>query len=310
MENTPDAPSFEIVGIGMSTIDLLKVVEEFPEGEGVTEIIQSRLQGGGPVPTALVTASKLGARTAIIDRVGDDWRGELLVHEYRAAGVDIRHLELEPGRETAFAAVLVRQRDGARHVVFSPGDFTPLSIDEMPIETIRRAKILHLNGRHWPACVDASLAIRGAGGLVSFDGGAGRYHERLREILPLVDIHISARDFAEHLVDSADTGEQLAAMIGYGAKIAAVTDGENGSWFATDAGEVFHQPAFPVEKVVDTTGCGDVFHGAFLFAHLRGWSVKEAATFASAAAALNATGLGGRGHLATLEEIRELIVQA
>lgn len=309
MEESTQSPTFDIIGIGMSMIDLLKVVEEFPESEGVTEVIESRLQGGGPVPTALVAAAKLGAKTAIVDRIGADWRGDLVVHEYRAAGVDTDFLELEPERQTTFGAVLVRQRDGARHVVFSPGDFTPLSIDEMPLAAIKKAKVLHLNGRHWPACVDAALAIRGAGGLVSFDGGAGRFHERLRELLPLVDIHISARDFASSLADSDDTGEQLAAMIGLGAKIAAVTDGENGSWFATEEGEVFHQPAFPVENVVDTTGCGDVFHGAFLFAYVRDWSVKEAATFASAAAALNATGLGGRGHLATLEEIRELIVR-
>ncbi|MCB1232223.1 MAG: carbohydrate kinase [Verrucomicrobiae bacterium] len=309
MDTISDSPAFDIVGIGMSTIDLLKVVEEFPEGEGVTEVIENRLQGGGPVASALVTAAKLGASAAIVDRIGSDWRGELVRHEYRAAGVDTRFLELEPDRETTFAAVLVRQRDGARHVIFSPGNFTPLAIDEMPVQAIKRAKVLHLNGRHWPGCVDAALAIRGAGGLVSFDGGAGRFHERLRELLPLVDIHISARDFVANLAESDDTGEQLAAMIGLGAKIAAVTDGENGSWFATEEGEVFHQPAFAVEPIVDTTGCGDVFHGAFLFAHLRGWSVKEAATFASAAAALNATELGGRGHLATLEEIRELIVQ-
>lgn len=309
MDESPESRTFDIVGIGMSMIDLLKVVEEFPESEGVTEVIESRLQGGGPVPTALVMAAKLGADTAIVDRIGRDWRGELVVHEYRAAGVDTRHLDLEPDRETTFGAVLVRQRDGARHVVFSPGNFTPLAIDEMPIETIRRAKILHLNGRHWPACIDAALIVRGGGGQVSFDGGAGRYHDRLGKLLPLVDIHISARDFAVNLTGSDDTGDQLAAMIGLGAKIAAVTDGKNGSWFATDEGEVFHQPAFFVENVVDTTGCGDVFHGAFLFAHVRGWSLKEAATFASAAAALNATGLGGRGHLATLEEIREMIVR-
>ncbi len=299
--------SFDIVGIGMSMIDLLKVVEEFPEGEGVTEVIESRLQGGGPVPTALVMAAQLGARTAIVDRIGRDWRGDLVVHEYRAAGVDTDHLVLEPGRTTTFGAVLVRQRDGARHVVFSPGDFTPLAVDELPLELIRSARVLHLNGRHWPACLDAALAIRGAGGEVSFDGGAGRYDDRFRELLPLVDIHIAARDFAEKLAGSDDTGEQLATMVGLGARIAGVTEGPGGSWFATDTGEVFHQPAFPVDPVVDTTGCGDVFHGAFLFAHVRGWNLKECATFASAAAAINATALGGRGHLATLEEIRQMI---
>ena len=96
-------------------------------------------------------------------------------------------------------------------------------------------------------------------------------------------------------------------MIGGGAKIAGITDGANGAWFATENGDdVFHQAAFPV-SVVDTTGCGDVFHGAFLFAHSRGWSIRDCARFASAAAALNATALGGRGKIATLGEIGEFL---
>lgn len=299
--------SFDIVGMGMSMIDILKVVDAFPEGEGVTEVIESRPQGGGPVPTALVMAAQLGASTAIVDRIGQDWRGDLVVHEYRAAGVNTDHLFLEPGKTTTYGTVLVRQGDGARHVVFSPGDFTPLAVDELPRDVMRSAKILHLNGRHWPACLDAAHEIRGAGGLVSFDGGDGRFDEKFRELLPLVDIHIAARDFAEKLAGSDDTGEQLATMVGLGAKIAGITDGARGSWFATETGDVFHQPAYPVETVVDTTGCGDVFHGAFLFAYIQDWTLKECAIFASAAAAINATALGGRGHLATLEEIRQVI---
>jgi sulfofructose kinase len=246
--------------------------------------------------------------TAIIDRIGDDWRGELIVREYQAGGVDTRHLTLEKDHTSTYGSVLVRKRDGARHVVFSPGNFTPLSTGELPLDTIRAAKILHLNGRHWPACIDAALEIRKAGGQVSFDGGANRYDEKFNALLPLVDIHIAARDFAEKLSGTTDTGVQLAHMIGLGAKVAGITDGIRGSWFATADGTTFHQPTYPVENVVDTTGCGDAFHGAYLFGHSRGWEVHECATFASAAAALNATGLGGRGHLPELSEVRELIM--
>ena len=91
------------------------------------------------------------------------------------------------------------------------------------------------------------------------------------------------------------------------ADIVGITDGEDGSWFATTKGESFHQPAFPVAPVVDTTGCGDVFHGAFLFARNRGDEWASCARIASAAAALNATALGGRGNLATLAEVESLI---
>ncbi len=306
--NEAPPTSFDIVGIGMSMIDLLQVVEDFPADEGVTEVLESKLLGGGPVPTALVTAATLGSNTAIIDRIGADWRGEQVAMEYQRAGVDLRGLSLEKSRSTTFGSVLVRKRDGRRHVVFSPGDFTPLSTDELPMDLIRSAKVLHLNGRHWPACVDAAKAAREAGVQVSFDGGANRFDEKFLEILPLVDILIVARDFAEKLTDSDDTGDQLGAMITLGPKIAGVTDGANGAWFATEKGEdVFLQAAYPVDQVVDTTGCGDVFHGAFLFGHAQGWSVRECAQLASAAAAANATALGGRGKIATLSEISEIL---
>ena len=297
-------PPFEIVGIGMSMIDLIQVVDEFPAEEGVTEVRESRLLGGGPVPTALVTAATLGAKTAMVDRIGADWRGEQVAMEYQKAGVDLSGFTLEKNRTTTFGSVLVRKRDGARHVVFSPGNFMPLSTGELPLDLIRPAKILHLNGRHWPACLEAAKTVRDVGGQVSFDGGANRFDEKFLELLPLVDVLIVARDFAEKLAESDDTGDQLGKMIATGAKIAGVTDGANGSWFAAENGDdVFHQAAFPVNSVVDTTGCGDVFHGAFLFGHAQGWTPQECARLASAAAAINATELGGRGRIASLTEI-------
>ncbi|MGY8643022.1 MAG: carbohydrate kinase family protein [Verrucomicrobiales bacterium] len=307
MSNRPPK-KYDVVGLGMSMIDLFQVVEEFPAGEGVTEVLASTLLGGGPVPTAMVTAATLGARTAMIDRIGADWRGEQVAVEYRKAGVDLSGFTLEKNRSTTFGSVLVRKRDGARHVVFSPGSFTPLDSDELPKGLLRETNILHLNGRHWPACIDAAKIVHENGGQVSFDGGANRYDEKFLELLPLVDVLIVARDFAEKLTESEATGDQLGAMIALGAKIAGVTDGKNGAWFATENGDdVFHQAAYPVESVVDTTGCGDVFHGAFLFGLSQQWSPQECAQLASAAAAMNATALGGRGKIATLSEISEFL---
>lgn len=299
--------TLDICGLGMSMVDLIQVVEEFPNGGGVTETLKSTLMGGGPVPTALCTAGRLGAKVAIIDRIGDDWRGQQVRQEYTNFRVDTENLILEANKSTTLGSVLVRQRDGERHVVFSPGDFTPLATEELPLSLLDSAKILHLNGRHWPACIAAAQRVRQSGGQVSFDGGAGRYDVKFQSLLPHVDILIVARDFAEKFSASENTGDQLAALIGTGASIVAITDGQNGSWFANIESEVFHQPAFQVQSVVDTTGCGDAFHGGFLYAHSYGWSMREAACFASAVAALNATSLGGRGNLPELSEVRELI---
>ncbi|MDF1825211.1 MAG: PfkB family carbohydrate kinase [Verrucomicrobiales bacterium] len=299
----------DILGLGMSLIDSVQGVDAFPAASGVTEVRESVLMGGGPVPTALCAAARLGATTGIIDRVGDDWRGDLIAGDYRKFGVDHRYLIQEEGRTSSFGIILVRSCDGERHVIFQQGDASPLIADELPVEAIKDSRILHLNGRHWPACLDAARGARGAGGLISFDGGANRYDPKFRELFPLVDLLIVARDFAEKQAGTKDRQRQLESLASEGAQIVGVTDGVQGSWFRTAEGESFHQPAYEMEAIVDTTGCGDVFHGAFLFALTQGQRCREAAQTASAAAALSATALGGRGHLPSIEEVERLISQ-
>ncbi|MCG8600676.1 MAG: PfkB family carbohydrate kinase [Verrucomicrobiales bacterium] len=309
----------DILGIGMSMIDTIQVVEEFPSGSGVTEVLDSVTMGGGPVPTALCAAACQGASCGIIDRVGDDWRGNLIRKEYERFGVDTPFLQLQTDRSSTFGTVLVRKRDGERHVVFYRGDFDELEESELPEVALQRCRILHLNGRHWPACSVAAEIVTESGGLVSFDGGAHRYDEKFEPLLRKSDILIVARDFAERASGSVNREAQLDALLNReaqldallnrGARVAGITDGVNGSWFQTRCGESFHQPSFPVEPVVDTTGCGDVFHGAFLAGVIRGDDWKNCARIASAAAAIKVTAPGGRGKLATLEEVEGFVTR-
>lgn len=302
--------SFDLLGIGMSILDDLQVVEEFPSTTGVTEVKEAALMGGGPVPTALCAAARLGATAAIIDRVGDDWKGEHIRKDFERFGVGTRFLEVERGRTSSFGTILVRRRDGERHILFQEGSSTQMETRELPVDALRRCHILHLNGRHWPACVEAARIVREAGGRISFDGGAHRYQRKFEELLPLVDILVVARDFAGQLSGSEDHEDQLAALMESGALVAGITDGERGSRFLTGDGEQFHQPAFPADPLVDTTGCGDVFHGAFLAEAARGENWRSCARFASAAAALSATRLGGRGRLAQRTEVERFAGRA
>ncbi|MAS93455.1 MAG: carbohydrate kinase [Verrucomicrobiales bacterium] len=302
-------PSFDIVGIGMSILDSIKIVPSFPAEGGVTEVHRSALMGGGPVPTALCAASRLGAKTAILDRIGDDWRGDLIHEDYTKFGVDVSFLKREAEARSTFGTVLVRELDGERHIIFEEGDFTPFSSEELPFEALGNSSILHLNGRHWPACIDAARMVKENGGLVSFDGGAHRYDSKFHDLFPYVDILIVARDFAECLSESQERRPQLDSLSQWGADIVGITNGVHGSDWLINRQETFHQPAFPVEDVVDTTGCGDVFHGAFLFALSRGDDAKACARFASATAALSAKGLGGRGNLPSLPEVEGMLAE-
>ncbi len=168
---------FDVIGLGVSTLDLLMVVDELPGEESVQRAHESVLQGGGPVATALVALARLGSRTAMLDKVGDDWRGRLIIDEFRKEDVATEWMRVAFGRTSSIASILVRKGDGARSIVFSPGDAGELIPDELPEDVIAAAKVLHLNGRHWDASLKAAQLARAHGVKVSFDGGANRYRE-------------------------------------------------------------------------------------------------------------------------------------
>ena len=184
-----------------------------------------------------------------------------------------------------------------------------MSPADLPRPEIESARFLHVNGRHWEACLQACQWARAAGVPVSFDGGADRYRPELRQLVPLTDVCIVARDFAEKYTQAAeseaslwDVSQAADALLREGPRLVAITDGVRGSWVRSREEELFHQPAYLLPDVVDTTGCGDSYHGAFLFGLLKGWALTRTAALASAVAALNSQHLGGRGGLPTLEQ--------
>ncbi len=126
---------------------------------------------------------------------------------------------------------------------------------------------------------------------------------------------ITSHAFATDFTGIADPAVSAKSLLDAGAglvvprRIAGVTCGDRGSWFATSDGDEFHQPAFTPPNppgVVDTTGAGDVFHGAFSFGLAQGWDPRRCARFASAVAALKCTRLGGRAGIPTCAQAEQL----
>jgi sulfofructose kinase len=296
-------PQFDIVGLGVSVVDILQLVDHFPSAEEVQRAHEMTIQGGGPVATAMVTLARLGARVAMVDGVGDDWRGALIRDEFQREGVCTDYIRLRKGRSSSLACILVAMGDGARTIVYAPGDVPELSVREVPRSVIESAGYLHVNGRHWEACLQACRWARNAGVRVSMDGGASRFRPELRSLVPLADICIVARDFAARYAGKEDIARAARTLLDEGPHIVVVTDGVKGSWVYSAEGHAFHQPAHLLPRVVDTTGCGDSYHGAFLYGLLREMPLEKTASFASAVAALNSQRLGGREGLPTLEQV-------
>jgi sulfofructose kinase len=148
-----------------------------------------------------------------------------------------------------------------------------------------------------------------AGGQVSFDGGSGLYRPELRTLVPQTDICIVAHEFARQYTGEEQIEEAAQVLLSEGPRLVVITDGIQGSWVFSKQGESFHQPATLFPHVVDTTGCGDAYHGAFLFGLLRGFPLKKTAALASTVAGLNSQALGGRAGLPTYEQVGRLLLE-
>ena len=304
-----------ILGIGVCTLDILTKVETLPSDESVEEAESAIFMGGGPVPTALATAANLGSSTTMIDVLGDDWKSNLIIEELKHHGIQCESIKIEPGASASLASVLVRSSDGARAIRFVRS--TTKAIDPQSLEgnLIENHKIIHCNGRHLEACIKAGeiADALGTGNVLSFDGGAHRYREELLPLMKRIDIAIVALDFALKATNeqklAQPTWKKLNQLFPK-AHIIGITDGQRGSWIQHEDQEPFHQPAFLVEDIEDTTGCGDVYHGTFLHAIESGIPVNEAARMASAAGAMNAKALGGRGYLPSKKQLKDFLLGA
>ena len=299
--------TIDVVGIGVSTLDMFTVVNTFPTIRQVQKAVTMVLDGGGPVATAIVTLSKLGATTVMIDHLGDDWTGSLILEDFKKHNVTTQYLEIFPACSSSVANILVQKNTGIRAIIYHPGSVPEITNISKYLSVIKQAKVLHLNGRHLEASLQAIDIAKQAGVKVSFDGGANRYNLGMRRIVPKVDICIVAKEFALTYTGEMTIEHAGAKLLQAGPKLVGITDGINGSWVFQQETGMFHQPAFKIDNVVDTTGCGDSYHGAFLYGLIHKMSLTKTAGFASAVSALNTQTLGGRKGLPSLKTVEEFL---
>jgi sugar/nucleoside kinase (ribokinase family) len=296
----------DVIGLGASTIDILTRVERFPARREVQQALSTVIQGGGPVATAMVAVARLGGSAAMIDSIGDDWAGRLVLQDFQNEGVEIENIEVHRGQTTAISNILVSAEDGARAIMFQPSSAPAPLLSEAQKIAIQSARLLHITGRHWDACMQAIDLAKRQNVRVSFDGGADRFKPEMKTLVPRTDICIVARDFAEKYTGETEPLMSARSLLAEGPEIVAVTDGINGSWVCTKE-SCLHQPAFLFPNTVDTTGCGDSYHGAFLIALVKGFTVEKSAIIASAVSGMNTQHLGGRAGIPRFDEVAKFL---
>lgn len=294
----------------MATLDILLRLKEMPTWDRGTRLSDFGFDGGGPVGTAMVAAAKLGVRAGFIGTAGNDVAAQLKMQSFIEANVDLSRMVYRESPDDQVIVVFVHEESGER--VFAGVDRParqPLRPDELDYNYITQADYLHLDGFHAEAALQAARWMRDAGKTVVLDAGKTQTSvpAHLRALIPYVDILISGSGFVQSLTGKTDLWEACETSLALGPRVVVQTEGEQGSYTVT-AEEKFHTPAFSCE-VVDTTGAGDVFHGAYIVGLIQGWSLHEIASFATAASAIKCTRLGGRAGIPTWDDVMVFLAQ-
>ncbi|MBY0375028.1 MAG: ribokinase [Bryobacteraceae bacterium] len=300
-------PSFDVLGIGLNATDTVILLDRFPAYAGKVPFTREFVSVGGQVASAMVACARLGMRVKYIGTCGDDERGQIQMQSLRESGIDISDVQVKENCPNQTAYILIDKSTGERTVLWQRADCLALSPDDIRPEMITQARLVHIDGHDTAAVGKAAAIARQHGIPVTVD--VDTIYHGFEEVLPNVDYLITSSEFPTAWTGQADPLKALATIQKeFAMRVAAMTLGAHGAIARVD-GQYVYSPAYVV-NCIDTTGAGDVFHGAFCYAVLAGLPMKETLDLANALAALNCTALGARGRLATLAEAQELMKKA
>lgn len=290
-----------VLAVGLCTVDYLGVVDRYPPLDRKEEVSTFSIQGGGPAATGAAALSVLGEPVRFIGKLGDDALGATARGALEEAGVDCSGILTIPGGISPLSFVAVDGETGKRTVFWSRGSAGRLTADDVPLATLDGCTVLLVDGHHPEAQLALALEARRRGIDVVLDAGSQR--EGMDDLVKVSTVVIASERFAAELAGSVDRAVQ--ALMDLGPGCAVVTLGEDGAVGREGERTELVAP-YPVE-VVDTTGAGDVYHGAFVYGMLRDLRLRERMEFAGCAAALSCRSLGGRVGLPTAKEVEDAL---
>jgi sugar/nucleoside kinase (ribokinase family) len=301
---------FDILGLGCVAVDDLVYVASYPPADAKVAVLRRERQCGGTTATALVAASRLGSPCAYAGTLGEDPLSAFVVQHLSQENVDISLIRRRPGARPIYCTILVEEARPTRTIFYDLNGVLGAQPDWPDDAVIRAVRVL---------CVDhfgiegMSRAARVARAsrvpiVADFESDQG---PGFSDLLALIDHLIVSDTFALYLTGATTPAEAAKRLWTNERRAVIVTCGADGCWFldAATRDQPRHQPAFVV-PVVDTTGCGDVFHGAYASALARGLDLVSRVRFATGAASLKATQSGAQAGIPTRAAVEALLTKS
>jgi sulfofructose kinase len=313
----PVAPAdrpFDVVGLGAASLDLVYVLPANPlesgaaaAGARAASLGKFRIQRhfvspGGQVATALATCARLGLRARFAGVLGSNGHADVVRRALIERGVDVTDVIVHDG-QNQYAIILIDEASGERTVLWDRDQRLILGPQEPRPEIAALARVVHVDDVDVEAAIRFADLVRGAGALTTCD--IDQVTGRTMALISAVTIPIVAEHVPASLTGIDDTSVALRTLGRYHPGVLCVTLGIGGT-LALDGDRLVHVPAFQVQAV-DTTGAGDVFRGAFIYALLQGLALEEGLRFANAAAAVSCTRLGAMASVPSLDEVERML---
>lgn len=292
------------IAICTPVTDYLINLDHIPQPNSFARLNAQSWQFGGNAATAIVTAARQGLDCGIIAPVGDDDMGRAQRVDFARHGVDTRYLLARENTETPFVIAMSDQETGGRSFLSAGSSIRRIQPEELDLDYLRTAKYLLLDS-NTEATRLAADTLLAQGGEVMFD--ASSYSQSQEEMLPHTSIYIASEFYWKTRYPGRPLFDCCREMMDKGPHTVVFTLGAEGCAGVSRQGGPFRLPAFPVERVVDTTGCGDTFHGAYIVALDRGLSPLDCARWASASSAIKCTAIGGRAGQPTAREVERFL---
>ena len=296
---------WDVVGVGANSVDFVHLLPGYPQPFGSfakMKIQRQEILCGGQMATAMCACAGFGLRAKYVGVTGTDDNGRRVRRELEQRGIELTDLIIRDA-QNQFAVILVNESDGERIVLWDRDEKLMMRPRDIPADAISRARLVHVDDVDQDAAIFAAGLGRTHGAVVTSD--IDRLTERTSELIAAVTIPIFAEHVPTRLTGINDQEQALSAMRQSHHRLVCVTLGERGA-IALDDGGMHVAPAFHVDAV-DTTGAGDVFRAAFIYALLRNWSTPDMLRFANAAAAVSCTRLGALGGIPALAEVEALV---